>query len=321
MADGMDGGDAAMDEKGPALLPEASLRVAEALLEDVDTGTVRIDPADLARIGVLAGDTVMVTGRRSTVARALPSPPFSSDLHLIQMDGTLRENAQAGLDEKVTVRRVAVRPAETILLAPTEASTYGPRDLARLRELLSELPVATGDRVKAVLYGRRGHFFKVASTAPEGPVLIGPYTDLRLKSPETGRERPFKVKYEDIGGLEAELQRIREMIELPMKYPDLFARLRIEPPKGVLLYGPPGTGKTLIARAVASEVEAHFIHLSGPEIIHKFYGESEAKLREVFDEAQRRAPSIIFLDELDAIAPKRADVVGDVEKRVVAQPA
>jgi len=308
-----------MDEKGPALLPEASLRVAEALLEDVDTGTVRIDPADLARIGVLAGDTVMVTGRRSTVARALPSPPFSSDLHLIQMDGTLRENAQAGLDEKVTVRRVAVRPAETILLAPTEASTYGPRDLARLRELLSELPVATGDRVKAVLYGRRGHFFKVASTAPEGPVLIGPYTDLRLKSPETGRERPFKVKYEDIGGLEAELQRIREMIELPMKYPDLFARLRIEPPKGVLLYGPPGTGKTLIARAVASEVEAHFIHLSGPEIIHKFYGESEAKLREVFDEAQRRAPSIIFLDELDAIAPKRADVVGDVEKRVVAQ--
>ena len=308
-----------MDEKGPALLPEASLRVAEALLEDVDTGTVRIDPADLARIGVLAGDTVMVTGRRSTVARALPSPPFSSDLHLIQMDGTLRENAQAGLDEKVTVRRVAGRPAETILLAPTEASTYGPRDLARLRELLSELPVATGDRVKAVLYGRRGHFFKVASTAPEGPVLIGPYTDLRLKSPETGRERPFKVKYEDIGGLEAELQRIREMIELPMKYPDLFARLRIEPPKGVLLYGPPGTGKTLIARAVASEVEAHFIHLSGPEIIHKFYGESEAKLREVFDEAQRRAPSIIFLDELDAIAPKRADVVGDVEKRVVAQ--
>ena len=315
----MGGLDSAMDEKGPALLPEASLRVAEALLEDVDTGTVRIDPADLSRIGVLPGDTVLVTGRRSTVARAQPGLPFSSDMHLTQMDGTLRENAQAGLDEKVTVRRVAVRPAETILLALIEASTYGPRDLARLRELLSGLSVTAGDRVKAVLYGRRGHFFKVASTAPEGPVLIGPYTDLRLKSPETGRERPFKVKYEDIGGLEAELQRIREMIELPMKYPDLFARLRIEPPEGILLCGPPGTGKTLIARAVASEVEAHFIHLSGPEIIHKFYGESEAKLREVFDEAQRRAPSIIFLDELDAIAPKRADVVGDVEKRVVAQ--
>ncbi len=320
MADGTDGMDpSAANEKGGTLLPEASLRVAEALLEDVDTGTVRIDSADLACIGVLPGDTILVTGRRSTVGRAQPGSPCASTRHLIQMDGTLRENAQAGLDEKVTVRRVAARPAETVLLAPTEAVTYGPRDLARLRELFCGLPVTPGDRVKAVLYGRRGHIFKVASTAPEGPVLIGPYTDLRLKTPETGRERPFKVKYEDIGGLEAEVQRIREMIELPLKYPDLFARLRIEPPKGVLLYGPPGTGKTLIARAVASEVEAHFIHLSGPEIIHKFYGESEAKLREVFDEAQRRAPSIIFLDELDAIAPKRADVVGDVEKRVVAQ--
>ncbi len=320
MTDDTDGMDpAATDGKGGMLLPEASLRVAEALLEDVDTATVRIEPADLARIGVLPGDTVLVTGRRSTVARAQPALPFSAGLHLIQMDGTLRENAQAGLDEKVKVRRIGVEPAETVLLAPTEAVSYGPRDLSRLRELLSGCPVTVGDRVKAVLHGRRGHFFKVASAAPDGPVLIGPYTDLRLKTPETGRERPFKVKYEDIGGLEAELQRIREMIELPMKYPDLFARLRIEPPKGVLLYGPPGTGKTLIARAVASEVEAHFIHLSGPEIIHKFYGESEAKLREVFDEAQKRAPSIIFLDELDAIAPKRADVVGDVEKRVVAQ--
>jgi len=300
-------------------LPEASLRVAEALLEDVDTGTVRVHPVDLSRIGALPGDAVLVTGKRSTVALAQPTLSSASDGHLIQMDGTVRENAQAGLDEKVTVRRVGASPAETILLAPTEASTYGPRDLARLRELLSGFPVIAGDRVKVILYGRRGHFFKVASTAPDGPVLIGPYTDLRLKAPEAGRERPFKIKYEDIGGLEAEVQRVREMIELPIKYPDLFARLRIEPPKGVLLYGPPGTGKTLIARAVASEVEAHFIHLSGPEIIHKFYGESEARLREVFDEAQRRAPSIIFLDELDAIAPRRADVVGDVEKRVVAQ--
>ncbi|MCL4370339.1 MAG: CDC48 family AAA ATPase [Chloroflexi bacterium] len=307
-------------EESAAALPKSSLRVAEALLEDVDTGTVRIDVADIARIGALPSDMVMVQGKRGTVARVEPCPPLAaSSAHLILMDGTLRENAQAGLDERVTVRRVAARAAETVLLAPTETASYGPQDLSRLRELLAGLPVVAGDRVKAALYGRRGHFFKVASTAPEGPVVIGPYTDLRLKSPETGRERPFKIKYEDIGGLEGELQRVREMIELPMKYPDLFSRLRIEPPKGVLLYGPPGTGKTLIARAVASEVEAHFIHLSGPEIIHKFYGESEAKLREVFDEAQKRAPSIIFLDELDAIAPKRADVVGDVEKRVVAQ--
>ena len=300
-------------------LPEVSLRVSEALLEDVDTGTVRVPVVDLSRIGALAGDIVMVTGKRSTVAIAQPVPPVFADTRTIQMDGTLRENTQAGLDEKVTVKRVAARPADTVPLAPIEAANYGPQELGRLRELLTGLPIVSGDRVKAVLYGRRGYFFRVAGTSPDGPVIIGPYTDLRLKSPEASQERPFKVKYEDIGGLEAELQRVREMIELPLKFPTLFSRLRIEPPKGVLLYGPPGTGKTLIARAVASEVDAHFIHLSGPEIIHKFYGESEAKLREVFDEAQRRAPSIIFLDELDAIAPKRADVVGDVEKRVVAQ--
>ncbi|MHB1416696.1 MAG: AAA family ATPase, partial [Chloroflexota bacterium] len=316
----IDGLDALSIDDGTLSLPEVGLRVAESLLEDVDTGAVRIDAADLARIGVLAGDTVEVIGKRATVARAQPALPFARGRHLIQMDGTLRENAQAGLDERVTVRRAAATLADTVLLAPIEANGYGPKEISRLRELLAGLPVVVGDRVKAILYGRRGHYFNVTGTSPEGAVVIGLSTDLRLKAPQVAsKERPFKVKYEDIGGLEAEVQRIREMIELPMKYPELFAKLRIEPPKGVLLYGPPGTGKTLIARAVASEVEAHFIHLSGPEIIHKFYGESEAKLREVFDEAQRRAPSIIFLDELDAIAPRRADVVGDVEKRVVAQ--
>lgn len=305
---------------GPVALPEISLRVAESLLEDVDTGVVRIDLTDLTRIGALPGDTVEVIGKRATIARVQSAAPFTRGRHLIQMDGTLRENTQAGLDEQVTVRRAAAAPAETVLLAPIEANSYSPKELARLRELVQDLPVVVGDGVKAALYGRRGHLFKVAGTSPEGAVVIGPDTDLRLKAPDVAsKQRPFEVKYEDIGGLEAEVQRIREMIELPLKYPELFAKMRVEPPKGVLLYGPPGTGKTLIARAVASEVEAHFIHLSGPEIIHKFYGESEAKLREVFDEAQRRAPSVIFFDELDAIAPKRADVLGDVEKRVVAQ--
>lgn len=299
--------------------PELALRVAEALLEDVDTGTVRADPADLARIGLMPGDVVAVTGKRTTFAVIQPTLPSSPGRHLLRMDGVLRENAEAGLDERVTLRRAAAVPAGTVLLSPTEAAGYGPKDLQRLRELMEGTVVVVGDKVKAILYGRRSHYFRVTSTAPEGPVVIGPYTDLRLQATEAARERNFKVKYEDIGGLEGELQRIREMIELPMKYPELFSRLRIEPPKGVLLYGPPGTGKTLIARAIASEVNAHFIHLSGPEIIHKFYGESEAKLRGVFDEAQKRAPSIIFLDELDAIAPKRAEVVGDVEKRVVAQ--
>lgn len=300
-------------------LPEVSLRIAEALLEDVDTGTVRLDAPDMARIGALPGDVVELVGKRATVARVLPAPPEISISRTVCMDGTLRENVQAGLDEQAIVRRVSVSGAETVLLAPTEANGYGPRDLARLRELLSGWPVVVGDRLKAVLNGRSGHYFKVASTAPDGPVFITPDTDIRLKFPDMAAERPFKIKYEDIGGLGSELLRVREMVELPMKYPELFARLRIEPPKGALLYGPPGTGKTLIAKAVASEVDAHFIPVSGPEIIHKFYGESEAKLREVFEEAQRKAPSIIFLDELDAIAPKRADVVGDVEKRVVSQ--
>lgn len=300
-------------------LAGVSLRIAEALLEDVDTGAVRVDACDMVRIGAMPGDVVELVGKRTTVARVLPTPLESSIPQSARLDGTMRENVRAGLDEQIAVRRVSASRAETVLLAPTEAISYGPGDLSRLRELLFGLPVVKGDRVKAVLNGRSGHYFKVASTAPDGAVFITPDTDIRLKFPDTACERPFKVKYEDIGGLGPELLRVREMVELPMKYPELFARLRIEPPKGVLLYGPPGTGKTLIAKAVASEVDAHFVHVSGPEIIHKFYGESEARLREVFEEAQRRAPSIIFLDELDAIAPKRADAVGDVEKRVVAQ--
>ncbi|HMC37966.1 MAG TPA: AAA family ATPase, partial [Actinomycetota bacterium] len=182
--------------------------------------------------------------------------------------------------------------------------------------------VVYGDQVKVTAFSKQGHLFRVSGTDPDAAVVVGTFTDVRIQKDPVASiagTQSFKVKYEDIGGLEEELLRVRELVELPLKYPALFARLKIEPPKGVLLYGPPGSGKTLIARAVASEVDAHFIPVDGPEIIHKFYGESEAKLREIFEEAQRRAPSIIFLDELDAIAPKRLDVSGEVEKRVVAQ--
>ncbi|MBI2368725.1 MAG: AAA family ATPase, partial [Deltaproteobacteria bacterium] len=181
-------------------------------------------------------------------------------------------------------------------------------------------PVTRGDKIQVASFGARGRFFSVQSTTPGGVVVITQHTAIRINPPDIVPERSaFRVSYEDVGGLEKELLRVREMIELPMKYPDLFAQLGIEAPKGVLLHGPPGTGKTLIARAVASEIAAHFIHINGPEIIHKYYGESEAKLREKFEEATRNAPSIIFIDEIDAIAPRRAEVVGDVEKRVVAQ--
>ncbi len=295
------------------------LRVAEALLDDVDRGVVRLDPYQMSRLGLEAGDVVWLVGGRETVARALPTPHPFWGRRLAQLDGMLRENARVGLDEPVVVRRAEARPARTVLLAPIEPGPAGPAAIREIRAALAGRAVIPGDRVRLTVWSRSGTIVAVAGADPEGPVVVTEGTDIRIQAPPGTAERAFATKYEDIGGLDEEVRRVRELVELPMKYPEVFARLRIEPPKGILLYGPPGTGKTLIARAVASEVKAHFIHLNGPEIIHKFYGESEAKLREVFDEAQRRAPSIIFFDELDAIAPKRHDVAGDVEKRVVAQ--
>ncbi|GLY70971.1 AAA family ATPase [Amycolatopsis taiwanensis] len=298
------------------------LRVAEAPLEDVDRGTARIDGYLLARIGVRPGMVVAISGERRTVAVAHPAPPQWQGTHQIMMDGMVRENARAVVGEPVTVSAIDAQPAATVLIEPLDAGTFGAREVAEIRDALVGRAMVYGDRLKVTVFSKRGHLFQVAGTQPETAVVAGPFTDVRIKrDPATLASQPplFKIKYEDIGGLEDEVLRVRELVELPLKYPALFARLKIEPPKGVLLYGPPGSGKTLIARAVASEVKAHFIHVNGPEIIHKFYGESEAKLREIFEEAHRRAPSVIFLDEIDAIAPRRIDVSGEVEKRVVAQ--
>jgi transitional endoplasmic reticulum ATPase len=302
--------------------PGLRLRVAEAPLADVDKGFARLDPYHLARLGVQAGMAVVIAGDRETVAIAQAAPHPGHGGRDVQIDGMVRENAAAVVGEQVTVRAVEASPARTVLIAPLDAGSFGAKEVAEIRTWLSGRAVLYGDRLKVTAFSKRGHLFTVAGTEPEGAVEIGSFTDIRIKSDRAAPliEGPsFKVKYEDIGGLEEELMRVRELVELPLKYPGLFARLNIEPPKGVLLYGPPGSGKTLIARAVASEVKAHFIHVNGPEIIHKFYGESEAKLREIFEEAQRRAPTVIFLDEVDAIAPKRYDVSGEVEKRVVAQ--
>jgi len=208
-----------------------------------------------------------------------------------------------------------------LLLAPAPAGHSAPTDeeIPHLRQLLSGIPVVPGDHLQVTFLGARPRSFTVEGAAPRGALLISANTAIAFKVPEVSTEKAYRVCYEDIGGLEREVSLVREMVELPLKFPQLFGLLGIDPPKGVLLTGPPGTGKTLIARAVSSEVRAHFIHVNGPEVIHKFYGESEAKLRQIFEEAQRNAPSIIFLDEFDALAPKRAQVVGDVEKRVVAQ--
>jgi transitional endoplasmic reticulum ATPase len=282
----------------------------------------RLDPKDLERLGASIGDVVEIAGKRLAVARAMPAYAAERGQDLIQIDGILRANAGTGLDERVAVRRVEVRPARAVVLAPVEGlrASNGAAQAHYLARLLDGISVSGGDRVRVDFFGTRTQNFTVVETSPAGPVLIGPTTAIRLAGQGTERERSA-ITYEDIGGLRREIRRIREMIELPLRYPEVFERLGIDPPKGVLLHGPPGSGKTLIARAVAHETSAHFLHINGPEIIDKWYGSSEAHLRGIFEEASRHAPAIIFIDEIDAIAPRREEMSGDrqVERRVVAQ--
>jgi len=296
---------------------ELKLKVTEALSRDMGRALARMGPEDLEKLGAAIGDIIEVSGKRKTVCKAMPAYKELRGQSRIQLDGLIRENAGAGLDEFVLVKKIACQPAQRVNLAPT---TIAPdtRDLKYIGSLLDGLPVMEGNRIRATLFGSRSADFKVESTGPKGPVIINPTTQLVIgKGPK--EETRTAVAYEDIGGLKRQVQRIREMIELPLRYPEVFKRLGIDAPKGVLLHGPPGCGKTLIARAIAHETEADFFSISGPEVVHKFYGESEAHLRKIFEEASRKGPSIVFLDEIDAIAPKREKVVGDVEKRIVAQ--
>jgi len=296
--------------------PILKLRVAEAHPRDVGHCQARMAPESLRQLGLDAGEVVEVAGRRVTVCKAMASED-GSGASTIRLDGIIRENAGVGIDDHVRVRWIESQPAEWVVLTPGQI-TPQERDLAYIGSLLDGLPVVVGDRVRVTLFGSRGADFKVESSSPEGPALIHPATQLMI-----GKRRPEEmggtVAYEDLGGLKPQLRRVREMIELPLRFPEVFERLGIEAPKGVLLYGPPGCGKTLIARAVARETDTSFHAISGPEIIHKFYGESEAHLRTIFEEAGQNAPSIIFIDEIDAIAPRREKTGGEVEKRVVAQ--
>ena len=300
-------------------VPVLKLKVSEALSKDVGRGIARMGPEDLEKLQVAIGDMVEVAGKRGTVCKVMPTHKELRGQSRIQIDGLVRDNAGVGLDELVTVRKTICRPAERVVLAPANVRPSD-RDLDYIGSLLDGLPVQEGNRIRATLFGSRWADFRVESTTPKGPVLINPTTQLVIGNPQRAEEVAGRsTSYEDIGGLKPQLQRIREMIELPLRYPEVFERLGIDAPKGVLLHGPPGCGKTLIARAIAHETEANFYAVSGPEIIHKFYGESEAHLRKIFEEATRKGPSIIFLDEIDAIAPRRENVVGEVEKRVVAQ--
>jgi len=306
----------AADEPG-SVVATITLRVAEARVEDVGRAIARLTPADLLRMGARAGDVLKITGGAIGLARAeLSDGGFEG---MIQIDGTCRSNCSAGLQEQVTVAPIECEQAVAVRLSPLWVGV-APATIApdRILEDLVGVPVIAGCAVRVPTFAKAVNF-QVVRTIPSGPVVIGKRTDLRVVEGEQTAARAPAVSYEDIGGLEREVARVREMVELPLKYSRIFERLGILAPKGVLLYGPPGTGKTLLARAVAAESRVHFIHLNGPEIMRKFYGESEAKLREVFEEAARHAPAILFIDEIDAVAPRRTEVTGEVEKRVVAQ--
>ena len=297
-------------------------KVKEALPKDVGRAIARIDPEDMKSLGLDVGQIVEIEGKRKTAAKVMPCYAEDRGKKIVQIDGITRENAKVGLDEKVTVERGESRPAKKIMLAPLTNGwvLQKDKDAKYIGSLIEGLPLTSGDKIRARLFGTKTCDFLVEDTIPDGVVSVSSTTLIKVKSKE-GKVERAKISYEDIGGLGSQVQRIREMIELPLKYPEVFNRLGIEAPKGVLMYGPPGTGKTLTARAVANETDAYFVSISGPEIMGKFYGESEARLRSVFEDAQKHAPAIIFIDEIDAIAPKREDMGGEkqVERRVVAQ--
>jgi len=301
-------------------LDELQLRVAEARQEDVNRFIVRLSSEVMEKLGVKTGDVIEIKGRKITAAIVWPTHDENRDQEIIRMDGTMRHNAGVSLGEKVTVRKANEKEAKAVVLSPISTSIHkiDKSFVTFVKRRLLNCPLTRGDVINIPLL-KRALSFRVISTKPVGVVIVTDRTNLIVReSAEEAGAIPY-VTYEDIGGLHEAIQRIREMVELPLKHPELFKRLGIDPPKGVLLHGPPGCGKTLVARAVANESDAYFIAINGPEIMGKFYGESEHRLRQVFDDAEKNAPSIIFIDEIDAIAPKREEVTGEVERRVVAQ--
>src|SRR3984885_1230293 len=296
-----------------------TLRVAETTSRLVGHGIAVIDPKVMEQRGLTSGDVIEISGKKKKSYTLLwAGYPEDYGLGLIRIDGYTRNNIGVGLDDTVTIASTEAHRAEEVVLAPTE-----PLNITGLEEYLPELlegrVVTKGDSLPLNIMGNKIDFM-VDSAAPAGAVVVTQETKFRIgtvrKLPNTGVPR---ITYEDIGGLTSEVQKIREMIELPLRHPEIFERVGIEAPKGVLLYGPPGTGKTLLAKAVANETNANFYSIGGPEIMSKYYGESEERLRGIFKEAQENAPSIIFIDEIDSIAPKREEVSGELEKRIVSQ--
>jgi transitional endoplasmic reticulum ATPase len=299
---------------------EIRVRVAEAKQRDAGRGKARIDDGTMRVLSIVAGDIIAINGKRKTAAVAWPAYQEDQNKNIIRIDGLLRKNAGVAINEYVVIAKAEVNEAKSVTLAPVDMRLNVDKDFKNfVKSRLLEFPLVEGDSIFVVILGSAIPFTVVRSR-PHGIVKISQSTTLNvLGEPTVSAKGIPRVTYEDIGGLHEEIRRTREMIELPLRHPELFQRLGIEPPKGVLLYGPPGCGKTLLAKAVANESEANFFSINGPEIMSKFYGESEKRLREIFEKAQKNAPSIIFVDELDAIAPKREEVTGEVERRVVAQ--
>ncbi|MFZ3181408.1 MAG: CDC48 family AAA ATPase [Methylocystis silviterrae] len=314
-----------MSDEAPDNGEMLRLTVVEARRDDIGRGIVRIDPETLRKIGASPGDVLEIEGRAKTVAKAMPTFKDQRGQQIIQLDGVGRTNAGVALGQKALIKKVSHAVARRVVVAPLGAGALHEDEIEHTARRLDGLAVRTGDRVRIALFGGNHRDFNVMRTEPDGPVMIHPDTLLAVEGARGGEQKRAAseaediVTYDDLGGMEREVAKIREMIELPLSHPEIFERLGMTPPKGVLLHGLPGCGKTLLARAVAHESNAAFIYVSGPEIIQKFYGESEAQLRKIFDDARRRAPCIIFFDEIDSLAPKRERVEGEVEKRVVAQ--
>ena len=298
---------------------EWTLKVEEAKSRDVGRGIARIDPEIASKMGLTPGDVVLIEGKKKTACIYWPGYADDTGKGIIRIDGTTRKNAGVGIDDKVKVKKIHAQIAKKIVLAPTEElRIVGIEDY--ISHLMEGHVVTKGDKIAINIMGRHIDFVVTSVSPPADAVIIGLTTEIKLSEKVAKEELKIpRVTYEDIGGLDEAVRQVREMIELPLKHPELFERLGIEAPKGVLLHGPPGTGKTLLAKAVANETNANFYSLSGPEIMSKYYGESEENLRKIFKEAVENAPSIIFIDEIDSIAPKREEVTGEVERRVVAQ--
>ncbi len=295
------------------------LKVAEAFQNDIGRGIVRVDSKAKNELGVSTGDIIKLTGKKAALAIVWQAHPDDEGLDMVRTDGILRQNAGIGLGDKVQLEQVEVKEAKKLVLAPKEPMRYSVGFDQYVKKRLIGKPVLKGNLLPVGIFGTSIPLV-VAQVFPQGAVIITEETDVKIKNePMKDLTNIPTVTYDDVGGLKDTLQKVREMIELPLRHPEIFERLGIDPPKGVLLYGSPGTGKTLLAKAVANESDANFSYIGGPEVISKYVGESEERLRKLFKEAEENAPSIIFLDEIDAIAPKREEVFGEVEKRIVSQ--